>query len=73
VGFVASAEGFTDQPLVINGASDILVKIFGENGRHARSAIGVAELPFGSKITKEWNVVLTFVGAVEVEMVLEVK
>ena len=45
VGHVASAEGFSDQPLVLNGASDLLVEIFGEAGRHARVAIGVAELP----------------------------
>jgi enamine deaminase RidA (YjgF/YER057c/UK114 family) len=45
VGHVASAEGFTDQPLVLNGASDLLVEIFGEAGRHARVAIGAAELP----------------------------
>jgi enamine deaminase RidA (YjgF/YER057c/UK114 family) len=45
VGHVASAEGFTDQPQVLNGASDLLVEIFGEAGRHARVAIGAAELP----------------------------
>lgn len=45
VGHVASAEGFTDQPQVLNGASDLLVAIFGEAGRHARVAIGAAELP----------------------------
>lgn len=45
VGHVASAEGFTDQPQVLNGASDLLVAIFGEVGRHARVAIGAAELP----------------------------
>lgn len=45
VGHVASAEGFSDQPQVLNGASDLLVEIFGEAGRHARVAIGVAELP----------------------------
>ena len=45
VGHVASAEGFTDQPQVLNGASDVLVQIFGEAGRHARVAIGAAELP----------------------------
>ena len=45
VGHVASAEGFTDQPQVLNGASDLLVSIFGEAGRHARVAIGAAELP----------------------------
>jgi len=45
VGHVASAEGFTDQPQVLNGASDLLVAIFGDAGRHARVAIGAAELP----------------------------
>jgi enamine deaminase RidA (YjgF/YER057c/UK114 family) len=45
VGHVASAEGFTDQPQVLNGASDLLVAIFGEAGRHARVATGAAELP----------------------------
>eukprot|EP00026_Physarum_polycephalum_P018471 Phypoly_transcript_20074.p1 GENE.Phypoly_transcript_20074~~Phypoly_transcript_20074.p1 ORF type:complete len:220 (+),score=44.90 Phypoly_transcript_20074:79-660(+) len=58
VGFVASAENFTEQPKVINGASDFLVSVFGEAGRHARSAIGVFELPLGV--------------AVEVEFILEV-
>jgi enamine deaminase RidA (YjgF/YER057c/UK114 family) len=45
VGHVASAEGFTDQPQVLNGASDLLVAIFGDAGRHARVATGAAELP----------------------------
>ena len=45
--FVASAEGFTDQPKVANGASDLMVEIFGDAGKHARFAVGVAELPFG--------------------------
>lgn len=45
VGYVASAEGFADQPVVINGASDLLVDVFGERGRHARVSVGVAELP----------------------------
>src|SRR5437763_2443478 len=45
--FVASAPGFTDQPKTANGASDLLVEIFGEAGRHSRAAIGVAELPLG--------------------------
>jgi len=45
VGHIASAEGFTDQPHVLNGASDLLVEIFGEAGRHSRVAIGAAELP----------------------------
>ncbi len=42
---IASAPGFTDQPLVLNGASDLLVAVFGEAGRHARVAVGAAELP----------------------------
>lgn len=46
-GFVNSAPDFTDQPAVINGASDLLVEILGDAGRHARSAVGVASLPFG--------------------------
>ena len=45
VGHVASAEGFTDQPQVLNGASDLLVAVFGDAGRHARVATGAAELP----------------------------
>lgn len=45
VGFVASAPGFNDQPLVINGASELLGEVFGEAGVHARSAVGVFELP----------------------------
>jgi len=53
VGFVASAAGFTDQPEVINGASDVLGEIFGEAGGHARSAVGVAELPRGVPVEVE--------------------
>jgi len=45
--FVASAAGFTDQPKVANGVSDMMVAIFGEAGKHARFAVGVSELPFG--------------------------
>jgi enamine deaminase RidA (YjgF/YER057c/UK114 family) len=45
--FVASAPGFTDQPKVANGASDLMVRLMGEAGKHARFAVGVAELPFG--------------------------
>jgi enamine deaminase RidA (YjgF/YER057c/UK114 family) len=45
VGHIASAPGFTDQPQVLNGASDLFVQIFGESGRHARVAVGAAELP----------------------------
>jgi enamine deaminase RidA (YjgF/YER057c/UK114 family) len=44
--FVAGSPGFNDQPLVANGASELLEQIFGEAGRHARAAVGVAELPF---------------------------
>jgi enamine deaminase RidA (YjgF/YER057c/UK114 family) len=53
VGFVASAPGFTGQPAVINGASDVLGEIFGDSGRHARSAVGVAELPLGVPVEVE--------------------
>ena len=45
VGHIASAPGFTDQPQVLNGASDLLVSLFGDAGRHARVAVGAAELP----------------------------
>ena len=45
VGHIASAPGFTDQPQVLNGASDLLVAVFGDAGRHARVAVGAAELP----------------------------
>ena len=48
--FVASAPGFTDQPKVANGASDVLVEILGEDGKHARAAVGVAELPLGASV-----------------------
>ncbi len=58
VGFVASAPGFTGQPGVINGASELLGTVFGESGKHARSAVGVAELPLGAPV--------------EVEMIVEV-
>lgn len=58
VGFVASGPGFTGQPGVVNGASELLLEIFGDIGRHARSAVGVAALPLNAPV--------------EVEMVLEV-
>lgn len=48
--FVASVPGFTDQPKVANGASDVLVEIFGDAGRHTRAAVGVAELPLGASV-----------------------
>ncbi|CPT25652.1 Putative endoribonuclease [Mycobacteroides abscessus subsp. abscessus] len=59
VGFVASAPGFTGQPGVVNGASELLGEIFGEAGVHARSAVGVAELPINAPV--------------EVEIVVEVR
>lgn len=52
-GFVASAPGFNAQPAVINGASDLLGEVFGEDGLHARSAVGVAELPLGAPVEVE--------------------
>jgi len=57
--FVSSAEGFTAQPKVANGASEFIGEIFGEDGKHVRSAVGVSELPLNS--------------AVEIEMIVEVK
>jgi len=53
VGFVASAPGFNGQPGVINGASDLLAEVFGDNGVHARSAVGVAELPLDAPVEVE--------------------
>jgi len=58
LGFVSSAEGFTEQSRVLNGASDLLVKIFGEKGRHARSAIGVNVLPVNIPVEVEMIVKL---------------
>jgi|SRR5208283_3803448 len=59
LGLVNSTEDFKDQPKVMNGASDLLVEIFGEKGKHARSAVGVASLPNGVPV--------------EIEMILEVE
>jgi enamine deaminase RidA (YjgF/YER057c/UK114 family) len=59
VGYVASAEGFTGQPAVLNGASELLGEVFGDAGQHARSAVGVAELPMGAPV--------------EVELIVEVR
>lgn len=53
VGYVASAPGFTQQPAVINGASQLLADVFGDAGAHARSAVGVAELPLGAPVEVE--------------------
>ncbi|MER5210247.1 RidA family protein [Streptomyces sp. NPDC002838] len=52
-GYVASAPGFTGQPGVVDGASDLFVSVFGEAGRHARSVVGVADLPLGSPVEIE--------------------
>lgn len=57
--FANSAPGFADQPYVINGASDLLIELFGEAGRHARSAIGTSDLPFHTPV--------------EIELIVEVK
>ncbi|GAF47180.1 RidA family protein [Rhodococcus wratislaviensis] len=53
VGFVASAPGFNGQPAVVNGASDLLLAVFGDKGQHARSAVGVAELPLDAPVEVE--------------------
>lgn len=53
VGFVASAPGFTGQPQVINGASELLAEVLGDAGRHARSAVGVAVLPLDAPVEVE--------------------
>ena len=53
VGFVASDPSFSGQPGVVNGASDLLADVFGEAGRHARSAVGVAALPLGAPVEVE--------------------
>lgn len=58
-GFINSAPGFLDQPKVLNGASDLLVEIFGEKGRHSRLALGSSELPLGAPV--------------EVDLIVEVK
>ncbi|MDM5154618.1 RidA family protein [Bacillus sp. DX1.1] len=58
LGFVNSTEDFTEQPKVMNGASDLLVEVFGEKGKHARSAVGMAQLPNNTTI--------------EIEMILEI-
>jgi enamine deaminase RidA (YjgF/YER057c/UK114 family) len=59
LGFVNAIPEFTDQPKVINGFSDLMVQVFGEKGKHARSAVGTSSLPMGM--------------AVEVELVVEVE
>lgn len=57
LGFVSSVPGFSRQPAVLNGASDLFVSLFGEKGKHARSAIGACELPFN--IPVEIEVIVT--------------
>jgi enamine deaminase RidA (YjgF/YER057c/UK114 family) len=52
-GFVASTPEFTDQPTVVNGASELFGEVFGEAGRHARAAVGVAALPLGVPVEVE--------------------
>ena len=49
-GFVNSTPGFTDQPKVVNGASDLMAEVFGEAGKHARAAVGVPSLPLGAAV-----------------------
>jgi len=49
-GFVACTASFTDHPKVINGASDLMVEVFGDNGRHARAAVGTPSLPLGAAV-----------------------
>ena len=56
VGYVASVPNFIQQPAVINGASELLLEIFGENGKHARSAVGMAVLPLNASVEVELTV-----------------
>ena len=51
--FVNSADGFTDQPKVANGASDLMVEVFGDHGRHVRAAVGANELPLNAAVEVE--------------------
>ena len=56
VGYVASVPTFTQRPAVVNGASELLLEIFGENGKHARSAVGMAVLPLNAEVEIELTV-----------------
>ena len=56
VGYVASVPTFTQQPAVVNGSSELLLEIFGENGKHARSAVGMAVLPLNASVEIELTV-----------------
>lgn len=58
-GFVRSASTFTEQPKVVDGASDLLIALFGDDGKHARTATGVAQLPFGAAVQLELIVTIT--------------
>lgn len=60
-GFVASGPEFVDQPKVVNGASELMVALFGDAGKHARSAVGVAALPFG--VSVEVDAIVALRGA----------
>jgi enamine deaminase RidA (YjgF/YER057c/UK114 family) len=59
VGYVNGAAGFTNQPAVINGASELFLNLWGDSGKHARSAIGVAELPLNAPVEVELTVEIT--------------
>jgi enamine deaminase RidA (YjgF/YER057c/UK114 family) len=61
-GFVASAPGFIQQPRVLDAASNLLVELFGDRGRHARSAIGVLELPRGAPVEIEMVIAVSGTG-----------
>jgi enamine deaminase RidA (YjgF/YER057c/UK114 family) len=56
VGYVASVPTFTQQPAVVNGASELLLEIFGENGKHARSAVGMVVLPLNASVEIELTI-----------------
>ena len=62
VGYVASVPTFTQQPAVVNGASELLLEIFGENGKHARSAVGMAVLPMNASVEIELTVEVKYSG-----------
>ncbi len=59
VGYVNGTAGFTNQPAVINGASELFLKLWGDSGKHARSAVGVAELPLNAPVEIELTVEIT--------------
>jgi enamine deaminase RidA (YjgF/YER057c/UK114 family) len=59
VGYVNSVTGFTNQPMVINGASELFLNLWGDSGKHARSAVGVAELPLNAPVEIELTVEIT--------------